>query len=64
MKPFRDPKKFAKKLFSVSEAVSASLLRDISSTVCIIDPTTDGSLARTQIVPTLPSPSPNWASIA
>ena len=32
-KPFSEPKKLAKKLFSVSDAVSASLLRDISSIV-------------------------------
>ena len=30
-KPCSEPKKFEKKLFSVSHAVSASLLRDISS---------------------------------
>ena len=59
--PWSEPKKFEKKLFSVSEAVSLSLLRESSSTVRMMALTPFGSAARTQITPAMPSPGRPWA---
>ena len=59
--PLREPKKLEKKLFSVSEAVSASLLRDSSSTARMMAFTRSGSAARTQMRVVMPRPGRPWA---
>ncbi len=52
MKPWRIEKKFWKKLFSVSDSVSASLLRNMAS-ICFITPGTCSAWStRAQIMPT------------
>ena len=59
--PFKLPKKFPKKLFSVSDVVSASPFRNISSICRITGPTRSGSSMRDQIIPVESSGVPTAA---